>query len=63
MIQGVPINMGIERIESHFGYLMHGKESIKMRLYVLRAFHKVVYRSCVLIIDEDIIDIKTTLIY
>ena len=32
-IQGVPINMGIER-RLDFLYLMHGKESIKTMLYV-----------------------------
>ena len=26
-----------------FSYLMHGKESIKMRLHVLRVFHEIVY--------------------
>ena len=33
---------------------MHDKESIKMKLDVIRAFHKMVYLSRVLKIDEDI---------
>ena len=37
-----------------FWYLMHGKESKKTRLYVWRAFQKVVYLSCNLKIYEDI---------
>ena len=35
-IQGVPI----KKVVFDFWYLFHGKESIKMRLYVLQAFHE-----------------------
>ena len=37
-----------------FWYLMHGKDRVKTRLYVVRTFYKVVYLSCVIKIDEDI---------
>ena len=40
---------------------MHSKISIKTRLYVLQALHKVVYLSYVFKIDKD--SIKTILIY
>ena len=37
-----------------FWYLLHGKRVKKTKLYVWRAFHKLVYISCILNIDEDI---------
>ena len=48
-----------------FWYKMHGKESIRTRLYVWRAFHKVVefFISHVLKIDDIIRYIETILIY